>query len=103
MKNKERASYKKYRLNIIFNKIIPKRTKKIKKQEFKAKYSRSTDAPMHIAIVLDGIVEDIIHCDDRLGILLLSSPDFIEINKDIPIGIDWLYNKETNEFYKKEF
>lgn len=103
MENKERDSYKKYRLKLLLSKITPKRNKKIKQKEFKAKYSRANEAPMHLAIVLDDIVEDIIHCDERFGILLLSSPEIIEINKDQKVEIDWVYDKNNNKFSKKEF
>jgi hypothetical protein len=36
----------------------------------------------HIAIVLDGRVEDVIRCQNRLAALLLSSPDFIEFDPE---------------------
>ena len=36
----------------------------------------------HIAIVLDGTVEDVIRCQNRMAALLLSNPDFIDFNPD---------------------
>lgn len=63
------------------------------------KFSRSKDAPMHLALIVDGIVEDIIHCDERLGYLLLSEPLVIEINNNYSkINVSDLYDEETNTF-----
>jgi hypothetical protein len=36
----------------------------------------------HIAIVLDGVVEDVILCQDRLSALLLSNPIFVMVDQD---------------------
>lgn len=66
------------------------------------KYSRSKDAPMHIALIVDGIVEDIIHCDERLGYLLMSEPLVIELdNSYLKVNISDLYNEETKRFHKE--
>jgi hypothetical protein len=100
MKNKKRDSYKSYRFKLILNRLIPHFNRKSKNEEFKAKYSRVSEAPMHLAIVLDGIVEDIIHCDDRLGILLLSEPKIVEIPADKTVDIDYLYDEDKNKFFK---
>lgn len=63
------------------------------------KFSRAKDAPMHLALIIDGIVEDIIHCDERLGFLLLSEPLVIEIEKNyLKVNISDTYNEETNSF-----
>ena len=34
----------------------------------------------HIAVILDGVVEETIQCQNRLAALLLSEPEFIEYN-----------------------
>jgi hypothetical protein len=66
------------------------------------KYSRSKDAPMHLALVIDGIVEDIIHCDERLGYLLMSEPKVVELdNNYIKVSISDRYEENTNSFYKE--
>ena len=66
------------------------------------KYSRTMDAPMHLALVIDGIVEDIIHCDERLGYLLMSEPKVIELeNNYIKVNISDTYDEDTNSFYKE--
>jgi hypothetical protein len=36
----------------------------------------------HIAIILDGRVEDVIRCQNRLAALLLSDPEFVEFNPE---------------------
>lgn len=64
------------------------------------KFSRSKEAPMHIALIIDGIVEDIMHCDERLGYLLLSEPTVIEVNENyFKINISDRYDEETGQFY----
>lgn len=63
------------------------------------KFSRSKDAPMHVALIIDGVVEDIIHCDERLGYLLLSNPLVVEINKNYSkINISDQYDEESDTF-----
>lgn len=99
MKN-NRDTYKKYKLNKFLNKISFKRRKKIKEENFKIKYSSKYDAPMHLAFIVDGIVEDIIHCDDRLGNLLLSVPKVVEIDSRSEININWKYDEKNERFYQ---
>lgn len=66
------------------------------------KYSRAKDAPMHLALIIDGIVEDIIHCDERLGYLLMSEPLVIELdNNYLKVNISDIYDEETQSFYKE--
>jgi hypothetical protein len=51
----------------------------------------------HIAIVLDGRVEDVIRCQNRLAALLLSEPKFIEFDPETvrpAIGITEYVNGE---------
>jgi hypothetical protein len=51
----------------------------------------------HIAIVLDGRVEEVIHTENRMAALLLSEPQFIEFEEPGPIPtIGWLW--DGNEF-----
>lgn len=102
MSKKQRENYRSYRLKLIKDRLIPSRSKKAKQEELKAKYSRHVDAPMHVALVLDGIVEDIIHCDERLGVLLLSNPKAVEIEQGSKVSIDWIYDEKNDRFYKQE-
>jgi hypothetical protein len=44
----------------------------------------------HIAIILDGRVEDVIRCQNRLAALLLSEPKFVDFNPEeiaITVGL----------------
>ena len=55
-----------------------------------------------IAFVVDDLVEDIIHCNDRLGLLLLSYPKIIEVEDGQEVGIQWTYNEENNTFTRPD-
>jgi hypothetical protein len=47
----------------------------------------------HIAIVLDGRVEEVIHTENRMAALLLSEPQFIEFEEPGPIPtIGWIWD-----------
>lgn len=66
------------------------------------KFTRSDQVPMHLALVIDGVVEDIIHCDERLGYILMSQPDVIELGDDFhKINISDIYDEETGTFSKE--
>lgn len=64
----------------------------VTKQSFQRKVTEAQSPPEnisvnHIAIVLDGVVEETIQCQNRLAALLLSNPSFVEYNpeEDKPI------------------
>ena len=101
MKNNKRDTYAKNTLKSLLNRIKPGYLKKQRQKQYLAKYNRANEAEFHVAFVLDGIVEDIIHCDERLGILLLSEPDIIKITNLTEVGLDWRYNKKTGKFYEE--
>lgn len=66
------------------------------------KFTRSDQAPMHLALVIDGVVEDIIHCDERLGYILLSNPDVIELKDNFhKVNIDDIYDESSKKFFKE--
>jgi hypothetical protein len=91
---KKRDTYRKYLIKRIFG---------IDSTYYKPnpKFSRVDQAPMHIALIIDGVVEDIIHCDERLGFLLLSEPKVIQIDDQYSkINISDRYDEDTNSFYK---
>lgn len=47
----------------------------------------------HIAIVLDGRVEEVIHTENRMAALLLSDPEFVEFeNLSVPPTIGWTWD-----------
>jgi hypothetical protein len=49
----------------------------------------------HIAIVLDGVVEEVIRAENRLAALFLSQPQFVEFTpEEIRPTIGWGYNGE---------
>jgi hypothetical protein len=49
----------------------------------------------HLAVVLDGRVEEVIHTENRMAALLLSEPQFIEFEEtDVIPTIGWLWNGE---------
>lgn len=66
------------------------------------KYSRSDQAPMHLALVIDGVVEDIMHCDERLGYILMSEPLVVELGEGYQkVNISDLYNEDDDSFSKE--
>ena len=47
----------------------------------------------HIAILLDGRVQDVIRAQNRLAALLLSEPTFVEFNPEVDkVEMDYLYS-----------
>lgn len=57
--------------------------------------------PNHLALIIDGMVEDIMHTEDRLAAILLSEPVVVEIgHPDEPTSprIGWVYDAATGEF-----
>lgn len=55
----------------------------------------------HLAIVLDGEVQEIMRAQNRLAALLLSGPEFIEFDPDeVKPDIGWTYVDE--KFYSGE-
>jgi len=50
----------------------------------------------HLAIILDGEVQEILRAENRLAALFLSSPEFVEFDpKDIQVDIGWKYENEV--------
>lgn len=78
---------------------------KIKKKKVSEKQSAFSNTPPpqpqgiainHIAVVLDGRVEEVIRAENRLAALFLSNPTFVEFdpNKERPT-IGWTYDGES--------
>ena len=61
-------------------------------------YGTAENAPMHIAFIVDGVVEDVIHCDERLGYLLISSPTIVQLDRFDSAKINDVYDEPTNTF-----
>lgn len=102
-KNKKRDTYSSFVFKSFLNKINI-----FKKIEFedssppppKSPYGSAENAPMHIAFIVDGVVEDIVHCDERFGYLLTSSPNIVKLDSFDSAKINDKYNEETNSFEK---
>lgn len=104
IKEKKRPSRIKFILNGIKNNFI---SEKQKNSACKCGQDHSNDnqieidvKPMQIALVVDGVVEDIIYCNERLGLLLLSNPHIVETEEEI--AILWNYNEKLDTFEKPE-
>lgn len=59
---------------------LPRQKEKISTESINAKPQIKEDEINHIAIVLDGVVEDVMRAQNRLAALLLSNPDFVEFD-----------------------
>jgi hypothetical protein len=60
-------------------------------------------APARIALIIDGVVADVLNTDDRLAAIFLSQPkvvDVTEISQSEFITSGYLYNEELNTFTK---
>lgn len=55
----------------------------------------------HLAIILDGEVQEIMRAQNRLAALLLSEPQFVEFDPDeVKPDIGWIYS--NGKFYSGE-
>lgn len=55
-----------------------------------------------IAIVVNGVVEDVVHCQRRLADMLLSNPVLVSVkDKNPKPTIGWIYNEELGEFFMR--
>lgn len=56
--------------------------------------------PYHIAFIVNGVVEEIMHFDERLAAVLLANPTIKQVDLPTDGGPDvgWTYNTETNTF-----
>jgi len=101
-KNKKRDTYRSYVFKKTFNKLnLFKKNTKVKSDINnlpRSPYGAAQDAPMHIAFIVDGIVEDIIHCDERFGYLLISSPIIVQLDTFDTAKINDSYNESSNTF-----
>jgi hypothetical protein len=56
---------------------------------------------MHLALVIDGVVEDIIHCEEHLGYILLSEPKVVDIGENFnKVNIYDIYDEVSDKFIK---
>jgi len=56
--------------------------------------------PYHIAFIVDGVVEEVMHFDERTASLMLSNPTIKQVDLSSEGGPDvgWTYNSELNTF-----
>lgn len=56
--------------------------------------------PYHIAMVLDGVAEQIFHIEERLAAILLSNPLIVQCDSPANGGPEngWIYDSTTNTF-----
>lgn len=82
--------------------------KNSKKQSFSVKNQPPPPLPPegvsinHIAIILDGRVEEVIRCENRLAALLLSEPGFVEFNPEQTQVLIGKTEYVSNEFKNSE-
>lgn len=91
---RKRDTYKSFLLKKIF---------KIDSTYYKPspKFTRANQAPMHLALIIDNTVEDIMHCDERLGYLLLSNPKIVAIENNFHlVNISDIYDEKNNKFIR---
>ncbi len=103
--SKKRNTYRSYVIKSFFKKVnlfnkVNKKSNKDSKST--SPYSNAEQAPMHIALLVDGIVEDIIHCNERLGYLLISEPIVIQLERHDSAKINDIYNEQINAFYSPD-
>ena len=60
--------------------------------------------PYHIAFIVNGIVEEIMHFDERLAAVLLANPIIKQVDLPTDGGPDngWIYNAGSNTFSAPE-
>lgn len=82
-------------INKFKNRKIPVKLPAASNQPFEQPQNISIN---HIAVVLDGKVEEVIRAENRLAALFLSEPKFIEFDPNkIRPTIGWTYNGENFE------
>jgi len=56
--------------------------------------------PYHIAFIVNGIVEEVMHFDERTASLMLSNPTIkqVDLVSDGGPDLGWIYNSESNTF-----
>lgn len=58
------------------------------------------DYPFHIALAIDGVVQQVFHVDEKLAAILLSTPTIIQCEAPANGGPDtgWIYSVESGTF-----
>lgn len=60
--------------------------------------------PYHIAYVIDGVVQQVFHIEEKMAAILLSNPVIVQCDAPLSGGPDngWTYDAETGKFSKPE-
>ena len=58
--------------------------------------------PYHVAFVIDGVVQNVFHIEEKLAAVLLSDPVIVQCKAPLDGGpdADWKYDDKTGEFTK---
>jgi hypothetical protein len=58
--------------------------------------------PYHVAFIIDGVVQQVFHIEEKLAAIFLSNPTIVQCNAPLDNGPDagWTYNDSTGEFSK---
>lgn len=83
---------------------LPQEKRKLSNNAINQQPKISEEEITHIAIVLDGVVEDVMRAQNRLAALVLSNPEFIEFDpkKDKPQIGETQYKNEKFVYKKEE-
>ena len=67
-------------------------------------FDEASQLPYHVAFVIDGVVQQVFHVEERLAALLLSNPTPLLCDSPANGGPDrkWLYDSATGVFTKPE-
>lgn len=65
--------------------------------------TENTLPPVKIAFVIDNEIADILHTDERLAAIFLSSPVIVDVTEKMALGVESMivgsiYDPETNTF-----
>lgn len=78
---------------------LPKGKQKLEKQQTELNQAPQNISINHIAIVLDGTVEEVIRCENRLAALLLSEPIFVEFDPEKEYPVISMTRYENGSFH----
>lgn len=74
------------------------------KQEAPSIAEQQSALPYHVAFILDGVVHNVFHIEEKMAALLLSNPVIVQCDAPLDGGPDngWLYDAATGKFSKPE-
>jgi hypothetical protein len=62
--------------------------------------AEASQLPYHIALIIDGVVQQVFHVEERLAAVFLSSPTIVQCDSPANGGPDrsWTYDANTGAF-----